>query len=128
MRITLTTIVVPDYDVAIDYFVNSLGFVLTSDQELSPEKRWVVVSPSTESGHGILLAKAATEEQRQSIGTQTGGRVAFFLETDDFAATHAAFVDRGVAFEEPPRREPFGMVAVFADLFGNRWDLIERKS
>ena len=126
MRISLSTIVVPDYDDAIAFYVGILGFFLIEDRILSSDKRWVVVSPSSSLGHGLLLAKASSEEQSQSIGNQTGGRVAFFLETEDFDSTYRTYVDRGIEFEELPRREEYGTVAVFKDLYGNRWDLLER--
>ncbi len=127
LTISLTTIVVPDYDSAIDYYVNKLGFHLREDTPLEPGKRWVVVSPSAATGHALLLAKADNDDQRQRIGDQTGGRVAFFLSTDDFAATYAQFRERGVTFLEEPRYEPYGTVVVFSDQFGNRWDLIEHR-
>jgi predicted enzyme related to lactoylglutathione lyase len=121
MRISLTTVVVPDCDVAIEYYVDS-------DTRLDSQKRWVVVSPSADGSHGILLAKATSEQKQQCIGNQTGGRVAFFLETKDFHATHTTFCERGVEFTEVPRNETYGIVAVFTDIFGNRWDLIEPRT
>ena len=127
LHISLATIVVPDYDEAIEYFVNTLGFHLREDTPINDDKRWVVVAPSVDAAHAILLAKAANETQRATIGNQTGGRVAFFLETDDFAATYDAYRERGVEFTEGPREESYGIVAVFRDRFGNRWDLIERR-
>ena len=125
MKLSLTTIVVPEYDAAIDYYVNALGFHLLEDTQLNNGKRWVVVSPSLDCSHGLLLARAASDEQRSRIGNQTGGRVAFFLETDDFHATHSRLQKQGVEFTESPRNESYGTVAVFKDAFGNRWDLIE---
>ena len=98
---------------------------LIADEALSDGKRWVVVGPSGGSGANLLLARAATAEQEGAVGYQTGGRVAFFLITDDFASDAAGFAARGVHFLEPPRHEPYGTVAVFEDLYGNRWDLIE---
>lgn len=124
MRLHAVTIVVPDYDDGIAFFTGKLGFDLIEDSPRGEGKRWVVVAPNGGGAH-ILLAQAATEAQRASIGNQTGGRVGFFLETDDFERDHAAFVARGVTFMEAPRREPYGTVAVFRDDFGNLWDLIQ---
>ncbi|MGI9516353.1 MAG: VOC family protein [Pirellulaceae bacterium] len=125
LKISLTTIVIPDYDVAIAYFVDTLGFHLREDTRVSDEKRWVVVSPGEADSHGILLAKATTDQQRNRVGNQTGGRVAFFLTTDDFDITYNDLRARGVNFCESPRHETYGWVAVFVDMFGNRWDLIQ---
>ncbi len=124
--IAAVTVVVPDYDDAIAHYCSDLGFTLIEDTRLSPDKRWVLVSPD---GHGVnlLLARAADEGQRAAIGRQSGGRVFLFLETDDFARDHDAFRARGVDFIEAPRNESYGMVAVFRDKFGNLWDLIERR-
>lgn len=122
----LITLVVRDYDDAIGFYVEKLGFVLREDRRLSPSKRWVVVAPKQE-GTGLLLAEAADERQAGAIGNQSGGRVFLFLETDDFARDHALYIGRGVRFLEAPRHEAYGTVAVFEDLHGNRWDLIERK-
>ena len=121
------TLLVPDYDEAIAFYVGRLGFTLVEDMVLSSAKRWVTVRPpgGPEAATLLLLACAATPEQRAAIGRQAGGRVAFFLSTDDFARDHAAFTAVGVRFLEPPRHEPYGTVAVFQDPFGNRWDLIE---
>lgn len=147
MRIAHLTYLVRDYDEAIAWFTRALGFALAEDTDLGGGKRWVLVEPpfegraptlqaetdgarATTSGGGgvrLLLAKAATPEQAAHIGCQGGGRVFLFLETDDFARDHAAFAARGVRFIEAPRREAYGTVAVFEDLYGNRWDLIEPK-
>ncbi len=116
---------VRDYDEAIAWFTRMLGFALVQDSDLGSGKRWVLVEPP-DGGVRLLLARAATPEQAAFIGKQGGGRVFLFLETDDFARDHAAFTARGVRFLEPPRREAYGTVAVFEDLYGNRWDLIER--
>ncbi|WP_156840293.1 VOC family protein [Novosphingobium aquimarinum] len=124
MRLALTTLVVPDYDQAIAFYVGILGFELREDTRLTDEKRWVVVAPRQSEG-ALLLARAANEAQRAAIGHQTGGRVAFFLETDDFARDHATWRDRGVRFVREPVREAYGTVAVFTDPWGNLWDLIE---
>lgn len=124
----LVSIVVDDYDRAIKHYVQDLGFSLISDS-VQEDKRWVVVAPpgTERERHAthLLLAEASTDEQRARVGDQTGGRVAFFLHTDDFDMDHMALGQRGVEFEEAPREEPYGRVAVFRDLFGNRWDLIE---
>ena len=118
-------LLVPDYDDAIAYFTGALGFDLVEDTPLSADKRWVRVRPPGSDGASILLARAASDEQRAAIGRQGGGRVWLFLHTVDFAADHARLVAAGVNFTEPPRREPYGTVAVFTDRYGNRWDLIE---
>lgn len=117
------TLVVPDYDEAIRFYVGVLGFTLAADIALGGGKRWVAVA--VEGGAKLLLAQADGAEQSARIGDQTGGRVGFFLETDDFARDHAAFVAKGVRFLEAPRHEAYGTVAVFADAFGNTWDLIQ---
>ncbi len=126
-RIALITLVVDDYDEAISYFTGKLGFALVEDTALGGGKRWVVVAPR-EAGSGLLLAKAINERQKQAVGAQTGGRVFLFLHTDDFRRDYAAYKERGVTFVEEPRQEPYGTVAVFTDLYGNRWDLIEPKA
>jgi catechol 2,3-dioxygenase-like lactoylglutathione lyase family enzyme len=127
-RIALVTLVVDDYDRAIAFYVGALGFALLEDTKLSDTKRWVRVAPRAADGTvgtGLLLARADGPRQAARIGDQTGGRVGFFLETDDFARDHAAFLAAGVDFRETPRVEPYGTVAVFADPFGTLWDLIE---
>jgi catechol 2,3-dioxygenase-like lactoylglutathione lyase family enzyme len=116
---------VPDYDDAIAWFRGALGFDLIEDAPLGADKRWVVVAPPGGEGARLVLAKAADAGQREVIGRAAGGRVAYFLETDDFARDHAAMSARGVRFLEPPRREAYGVVAVFADPWGGRWDLLE---
>jgi catechol 2,3-dioxygenase-like lactoylglutathione lyase family enzyme len=128
MRQSLATIalVVRDYDEAIAWFTEKLGFVLEQDVA-QPGKRWVVVAPRGGAGAGILLARADGQKQEARIGDQTGGRVFLFLETDDFERDHAAMTAKGVRFLEAPRREPYGTVAVFEDLYGNKWDLLESK-
>lgn len=123
--IATVALVVADYDEAIAWFTTRLGFVLIADTPLGNGKRWVVVAPPGDRGAKLLLAQADGPSQHSAIGNQTGGRVGFFLETDDFARDHAAFRAAGVRFLEPPRHEPYGSVAVFEDLCGNRWDLIE---
>jgi len=119
------TLVVRDYDEAIEYFTRLLGFALVEDSPLPDGKRWVVVAPEGSPSLRVLLAQAATPAQERAIGNQTGGRVGFFLHTTDFTSTHRQLRERGVLFLEAPRHEPYGTVAVFADLYGNRWDLIE---
>lgn len=118
------TLVVPDYDAAIGFYVGGLGLDLRADEPRGPGKRWVLVAPPG-GGTCLLLAKAATAAQQAAIGAQTGGRVAFFLITDNFVADAARLQAAGAAFEEPPRREAYGTVAVWRDPFGNRWDLIQ---
>jgi len=123
-RIALTAVLIDAYDTAIAFYVGLLGFDLCEDRRLSADKRWVVVAPPG-GGGGLLLARAANARQRAAIGQQSGGRVFLFLETDDFARDHAAYTDRGIVFVETPRHEPYGIVAVFEDPYGNRWDLIQ---
>jgi catechol 2,3-dioxygenase-like lactoylglutathione lyase family enzyme len=123
-RIGLITLVVRDYDEAIAFYVGTLGFALREDTALSGDKRWVVVMPPG-SETGLLLARAADERQEHAIGNQTGGRVFLFLETDDFWRDYEDFSGKGVRFIGPPRVESYGTVAVFEDLYGNRWDLIQ---
>lgn len=121
-------LLVPDYDAAIDFYVDKLGFRLIEDVPQGPGKRWVTVAPpGGGDGTALLLARAASAQQRTAIGNQTGGRVFLFLETDDFARDYAAMHAAGVTFEEAPRHEPYGTVAVWRDPFGNRWDLLQRK-
>lgn len=117
-------ILVRDYDEAIRYYTEVLGFTLLEDTRLTATKRWVIVAPPGARETGLLLARAATDDQRAAVGRQSGGRVFLFLQTDDFDRDHAAFSQRGVAFTEAPRDEGYGRVAVFEDLYGNRWDLI----
>ena len=128
-RIALATLVVDDYDAAIAFYVGALGFELREDSARgavpgNPAKRWVVVAPQGAES-GLLLAQAANDDQRTRVGNQAGGRVAFFLHTDDFARDHARMQAAGVSFLEAPRHEDYGVVAVFTDPFGNRWDLLE---
>jgi catechol 2,3-dioxygenase-like lactoylglutathione lyase family enzyme len=125
-RISLTALLVRDYDEAIGFYVGKLGFALIADNDLGGGKRWVVVRPQG-GGAGVLLAQPADDAQAARIGDQTGKRVFLFLETDDFAGDNARMRAAGVRFLEDPRHEPYGVVAVFEDLYGNRWDLIEPK-
>ncbi|MFZ4153612.1 VOC family protein [Streptomyces pseudogriseolus] len=125
-RIALVTLVVHDYDEAIRFYTEALGFRLTEDAPRPDGGRWVVVEPGAgNAGAALLLARAADEEQRARVGDQTGGRVGFFLHTEDFARDHARMTAAGVTFLEEPRHEPYGSVAVFQDLYGNRWDLLQ---
>ncbi|MBZ9998371.1 VOC family protein [Mesorhizobium sp. BH1-1-4] len=126
-RVATVALVVADYDDAISWYVGRLGFALLEDVDLGGGKRWVTVAPANGQGARLLLAEASDDAQRKSIGNQTGGRVFLFLETDDFARDHAMMLEKGVEFREAPRFEPYGTVAVFADLHGNLWDLIEPK-
>lgn len=127
-RLALAAVVVRDYDEAIAFYTGALGFELREDTAIGPDKRWVVVAPpgSGPTDAGILLARAGNERQGERVGDQTGGRVGFFLHTTDFAEDHRAMTAAGVQFVEGPRTEAYGTVGVFEDLYGNRWDLIER--
>ena len=125
--VATVALVVGNYDEAIAWYVERLGFVVTEDVDLGGSKRWVTVAPANGGGARLLLAEASGEEQAGRIGNQTGGRVFLFLETDDFARDHQAMLAKGVEFREAPRHEAYGTVAVFADLYGNLWDLIEPK-
>jgi catechol 2,3-dioxygenase-like lactoylglutathione lyase family enzyme len=129
-RLALVTLVVNDYDEAIDYYVRVLGFTLREDTPMGEGKRWVVVAPKGGDGvgSGLLLAKAANDRQKQAVGLQTGGRVFLFLHTDNFERDYAAYKQRGVSFVEQPRQESYGRVVVFTDLYGNRWDLVEPRA
>jgi len=122
-------LVVRDYGEAIAYFTQSLGFQLIEDSvskdRLGRDKRWVLVAPSGSHGTHLLLAKASTDEEASRIGNQTGGRVFLFLHTDDFWRDYRAMTARGVKFSREPKEEPYGTVAVFEDLYGNRWDLLQ---
>jgi uncharacterized glyoxalase superfamily protein PhnB len=123
----MIAIVVDDYDAAISHYVNDLGFTLLEDKEMTAEKRWVVVAPSKD-GAKILLARAATDQQRAAIGNSTGGRVGFFMYTTNFDETYQNYKAQGIEFVEQPRREAYGQVVVFKDRYGNKWDLIETPS
>lgn len=123
-RLAHVAVVVRDYDEAISFYCHTLGFHLMEDTVLSPDKRWVRVAPSADSSCSILLARAASDEQRSRVGNQTGGRVFLFLHTDDFWRDFHAFTSAGVQFVREPVEQPYGTVAVFRDLYGNLWDLI----
>ena len=124
-RIASATLLVRDYDEAIRYFTTALGFELLEDARLGDGKRWVTVAPEGSTGMSLLLARASTPHQDACVGNQTGGRVGFFLHTEDFGRTYEAMQARGVRFLEKPRTEAYGTVVVFEDLYGNRWDLLE---
>ncbi len=124
MHLHAITIVVPDYDAGIAFYAGKLGFDLRADTDLGSGKRWVMVAPPG-GQTAILLARADGRDQTAAIGLQTGGRVGFFLHSDGFATDHARMIAAGVRFEEEPRHEPYGSVAVWVDPFGNRWDLLQ---
>jgi len=125
----LVSLVVREYDAAIAFFVGTLGFSLIEDTWVhEQDKRWVVVGPAGASGSHLLLARASTAEQEAHIGNQTGGRVFLFPYTDNFDRDYQVYRTRGVRFIGEPREEPYGKVAVFEDLYGNRWDLLQRRS
>ena len=126
--IATVSLVVAEYDEAIAFYCDQLGFTLIADTDLGGGKRWVLVGPAGGHGARLLLARADGAQQQAAIGNQTGGRVMLFLETDDFARDHKAMLARGVEFTEAPRHESYGSVAVFRDLYGNLWDLIEPRS
>jgi catechol 2,3-dioxygenase-like lactoylglutathione lyase family enzyme len=120
-------LVVADYDEAIEFYTEKLGFELIEDTPQSETKRWVLVAPKNSDGCQLLLAKAVGDEQKSRIGNQTGGRVFLFLRTDDFRRDYEDYLSKGVKFVREPKVEDYGTVAVFADLYGNLWDLIEFK-
>jgi len=124
--VAFVTLLVREHDEAIAFFTGALGFALVEDRRLGDGKRWVVVAPPGSRGAALLLARAAGPEQIARVGDQTGGRVFGLLETDDFWRDHRRMQAHGVAFAEEPREESYGTVAVFIDLCGNRWDLIQR--
>jgi catechol 2,3-dioxygenase-like lactoylglutathione lyase family enzyme len=128
LSIATVSLVVANYDEAIAFYCERLGFELVADTDMGDGKRWVVVAPPDRTGAQLLLAKADGEAQRAAIGNQGGGRVMFFLHTADFERDHAAMTARGVRFLEAPRHEAYGSVAVFEDLYGNKWDLIQHKA
>ena len=124
-RIGSISLLVSDYDEAIAYFTEKLGFGLVEDTDLGNGKRWVLIAPLGSMETRILLAKAVTADQAQRIGDQAGGRVFLFIHTDDFWRDYEAYRAKSVRFREEPRVEPYGIVAVFEDLYGNRWDLLQ---
>lgn len=126
-QLALTTLLVANYDEAIDFYSNKVGFQLVEDFKLDDSKRWVVIRPKGMDTGGLLLAKAVGEEQEKLIGNQGGGRVFLFLHTDNFQRDYERMINAGVKFKEKPRSELYGTVAVFEDLYGNLWDLLEPK-
>jgi catechol 2,3-dioxygenase-like lactoylglutathione lyase family enzyme len=126
-RIAHIALVVEDYDEAVAFYTQKLGFDLLEDTTLSDTKRWVLVAPKNTNGSALLLAKAANEEQKARVGNQAGGRVFLFLETDDFWRDFNSYTQSGIRFVREPVIESYGTVAVFEDLYGNLWDLIENK-
>jgi len=124
-KIAHLALVVDDYDKAIEFYTKKLNFALIEDTFLSATKRWVLVAPAGPAGFSLLLAKADNEEQVTRVGNQTGGRVFLFLHTDDFQRDFQNLLDQGIEIVREPVAEPYGTVAVFADLYGNLWDLIE---
>jgi catechol 2,3-dioxygenase-like lactoylglutathione lyase family enzyme len=124
-NLTLVTIVVNDYDEAIEFYTQKLNFSLLEDTTLNDEKRWIRVAPPGSDGCGLLLAKATNDEQKSRIGNQTGGRVFLFLYTDDFKRDYQSLINNNIKIIRKPSIEAFGTVAVFEDLYGNLWDLIE---
>jgi catechol 2,3-dioxygenase-like lactoylglutathione lyase family enzyme len=126
-KIAYITLLVRDYDEAIEYYTNTLRFKLVEDTQLTETKRWVIVSPDNSGGFSLLLAKAANENQIKQIGNQTGGRVFLFLHTDNFDSDFQDLVSKKVKIVRPPSVEEYGKVAVFEDLYGNLWDLVQPK-
>lgn len=126
-RIGYIALVVRDYDEAIAFYRDKLGFALVEDTRLSEEKRWILMEPRGARGTQLLLARAATPEQASRVGNQTGGRVFLFLHSDDFWRDYRLYCERGVRFRRPPAEESYGTVAVFEDLYGNQWDLLQLK-
>jgi catechol 2,3-dioxygenase-like lactoylglutathione lyase family enzyme len=127
-RIAHVTVVVKDYDEAIRFYTEKLGFQLLEDTPLAGEKRWVIVAPPGTGECSLLLAKAANKEQAASVGNQTGGRVFLFLQTDNFERDYQKMLSKGIQFVRPPEIMEYGTVAVFTDLYGNMWDLIEPRT
>ena len=129
-HLTHLALVVSDYDEAIAYYTQILGFTLLADEPREAEKRWVVVSPQPAANNtcSLLLSRAVHPEQSSRVGNQTGGRVFLFLHTDDFWADYHRYQERGVQFVESPREEAYGTVVVFEDIYGNRWDLLQMKA
>lgn len=126
-KIGHVSLLVRDYNEALKFFTESLGFKVLVDTQLEPGKRWILVAPPNSHGTSLLLAQASTPEQAARIGNQTGGRVFLFLHTDDFWRDYRQMLARGIKFSESPREELYGTVVVFEDLYGNEWDLLELK-
>ena len=123
--VALVTLLVRDYDEAISFFTAALRFTVVEDKPLGPDKRWLVVAPAASPGASLLLARAATPEQLAHVGNQAGGRVSLFLHTSDFWTDYRHMQSHGVRFAEEPREEPYGLIVVFFDLYGNKWDLVQ---
>lgn len=126
-NIGLVTVLVHDYDEAIDYYVNKCGFNLVENTTMSETKRWVIVEPKGSTASRLLLAQAVNEQEKAAVGNQCGGRVFLFLNSDDFYRDYNFMKSNGVIFLETPREEVYATVAVFQDLYGNKWDLLQRK-
>jgi catechol 2,3-dioxygenase-like lactoylglutathione lyase family enzyme len=126
--ISNVALLVDNYDDAIDFYTNKLQFELLEDTPLADGKRWVQISPPNSTGTRLLLAQASSTQQSESVGCQAGGRVFLFLQTDDFWRDYQAMRSKGVSFKEAPREEAYGTVAVFEDLYGNKWDLLQPHS
>lgn len=124
-RLAAVTVLVPSYDEGLAFFRDCLGFAVLEDTALGPDKRWIVVAPLQRAGAALVLAVPSDERQRARLGDQTGGRVGYFLHTADFSADYETMRARGVRFLETPRREPYGLVAVFLDPWGGKWDLLQ---
>jgi catechol 2,3-dioxygenase-like lactoylglutathione lyase family enzyme len=122
------TVLVPSYDAGLAFFRDILGFAVLEDTPLTPTKRWIVVAPSLGAGAALVLAVPSDERQRARVGDQTGGRVGFFLHSEDFWGDYENLLGRGVKFLETPRPEPYGIVAVFVDPWGGKWDLLQPAS
>jgi len=127
-KIVYITLLVRDYDEAISFYTEKLQFRLIEDTPRGERKRWVLVAPPGSNETSLLLAKAVTDEQKKCIGNQSGGRVSFFLHTDDFQRDYNNYKSNGVIFTEEPREESYAKVVVFKDLYGNKWDLLELKN
>lgn len=124
-HISSVALLVHDYDEAIRFYTDKIGFTVLQDTDLGAGKRWVQLSPPGSSGCNLLLAKASTAQQSAAVGNQAGGRVFLFLHTNDFWRDYHNLIGKGVQFNETPREEPYGTVAVFVDLYGNKWDLLQ---
>jgi len=126
-KIGLVTVLVRDYDEAIDYYVNNMGFRVVEDTKMSETSRFVIIEPTGSTASQLLLAQAITEQELAAVGNQAGGRVFLFLNTDDFYRDYNAMKEKGVTFLETPREEVYATVVVLQDLYGNKWDLLQRK-
>jgi len=126
-KIGLVTVLVRDYDEAIDYYVNKMGFRVVEDTKMSETSRFVIIEPTGSTASQLLLAQAVTEQELAAVGNQAGGRVFLFLNTDDFYRDYNAMKEKGVTFLETPREEVYATVVVLQDLYGNKWDLLQRK-